>query len=207
MDLLQSGLANSGIAILTPSQSGGGPGQIYILNRGGARLGTALTTTLLTFVGTMFALLVFGLYSLFVSGIGRTGPLFMGAVTTLTLVSGFMVFSAVWPDFFRIGIAAASRFIWRTRKKRYPLHEWWPPGHPRTGSPRIGWTHFLESWRAWSIPIGRPASGIFGGVSPASLSFVSSASLSLPPVFSWPISVSVFLESKSLTWVKSLKCR
>jgi uncharacterized protein (TIRG00374 family) len=128
-------LANSGIAILTPSQSGGGAGQIYILNHGGARLGTALTTTLLTFVGTMTALLVFGLYSLFVSGIGQTGPLFMAAVTILALTSAFMVFSAVCPGFLRIGIAAFSRFIWRIRKKRYPLHDWWPPGHPRTGSP------------------------------------------------------------------------
>jgi hypothetical protein len=132
---LKADLANSGIAILTPSQSGGGAGQIYILNHGGARLGTALTTTLLTFVGTMSALLVFGLYSLFVSGIGQTGPLFMGAVTTLALTIAFMVFSAVCPGFLRIGIAASSRFIWRIRRKRYPLHDWWPPGHPRTGSP------------------------------------------------------------------------
>jgi len=132
---LKADLANSGISVLTPSQSGGGAGQIYILNHGGARLGTAMTTTLLTFVGTMSALLVFGLYSLFVSGIGQTGPLFTGAVTTLALTSAFMVFSAVCPGFFRIGIAVFSRFIWRIRKKRYPLHDWWPPGHSRTGSP------------------------------------------------------------------------
>ncbi len=128
-------LANSGIAILTPAQSGGGPGQVYILNRGGARLGTALTTTLLTFVGTMLALLGFGLYSLFVSGIGETGPLFTGAATTFTLISAFMIFLAVCPGLFRIGIAATSRFIWRIRKQQYPLHNWWPPGHSRTGSP------------------------------------------------------------------------
>jgi len=132
---LKADLANSGIAILTPSQSGGGTGQIYILNRGGARLGTALTTTLLTFVGTVLALLGFGLYSLFVSGIGHTGPLFTEAATTLIFVAAFMIFSALCPDFFRIGIAVTSRFIWRIRKKRYPLHEWWPPGLSRTESP------------------------------------------------------------------------
>ena len=132
---LKADLANSGVALLTPSQSGGGTGQIYILNRGGARLGTALTTTLLTFVGTILALSGFGLYSLFVSGIGRTGALFTEAVTTLSLVAGFMIFFALCPGVFRIGVAVISRFIWRIRKRRYPLHDWWPPGHSRTGSP------------------------------------------------------------------------
>ena len=131
----QADLANSGIALLTPSQSGGGAGQIYFLSRGGARIGTALTTTLLTFVGTMLALLGFGLYSLFFSRIGDTGPLFLGAVTTFALASAFLIFSAAWPGFFRVGIGAASRLIWRIRRKRYPLHDWWPPGHTRMGFP------------------------------------------------------------------------
>jgi uncharacterized protein (TIRG00374 family) len=131
----QADLANSGIALLTPSQSGGGVGQIYFLNRGGARLGTALTTTLLTFVGTMLALLGFGVYCLFFSRIGDTGPFFTGAVTTFALVSAFLILSAAWPGFFRLGIGAASRLIWRIRRKRYPLHDWWPPGHSRTGLP------------------------------------------------------------------------
>lgn len=128
-------LANSGIAILTPFQTGGGLGQIYILNRGGARLGTAFTSSLLAFVGTMVALLAFGLYALFVSGSGHTGSLFMGAVITLALVSAFLIFSAGWPCLFRGGIAATSRVICRIRGKRYPLRDWWPPGHSQTGSP------------------------------------------------------------------------
>jgi uncharacterized protein (TIRG00374 family) len=131
----QADLANSGIALLTPSQSGGGVGQIYFLNRGGARLGTALTTTLLTFVGTMLALLGFGLYSLFVFGIGSTGSLFTGAVTSLALVSAFLFFLGVCPGLFRKAIGVTSRFIWRIRKKRYPLHDWWPPGCSCTGFP------------------------------------------------------------------------
>ena len=131
----QADLANSGIALLTPSQSGGGVGQIYFLNRGGARLGTALTTTLLTFVGTMLALLAFGFYSLFVFGIGSTGSLFTGAVTSLALVSAFLFFFGVFPGLFRMGIGAISRFIWRIRKQRYPLHDWWPPGYSCTGFP------------------------------------------------------------------------
>ncbi len=114
----QADLANSGIALLTPSQSGGGIGQIYFLNRGGARIGTALTTTLLTFVGTLLALLAFGFSSLLVFGVGPAGPLFTGAVTTMALVSAFLFFSGACPGFFRAGIGVASRLIWRIRKKR-----------------------------------------------------------------------------------------
>jgi len=131
----QADLANSGIALLTPSQSGGGIGQIYFLNRGGARIGTALTTTLVTFVGTLLALLAFGFSSLLVYGVGPAGTLFTGAVTTMALVSAFLFFSGVCPGFFRTGIGAVSRFIWRIRKKRYPLHDWWPPGHSCAGFP------------------------------------------------------------------------
>ena len=131
----QADLANSGIALLTPSQSGGGVGQIYFLNRGGARIGTALTTTLVTFVGTLLALLAFGLASLLVFRVGPAGPLFTGAVTTMVLVSAFLFFSGVCPGLFRMAIGAISRWIWRIRKKKYPLHDWWPPGHSCTGLP------------------------------------------------------------------------
>ena len=128
-------LANSGVAILTPFQTGGGLGQIYILNRGGAGLGTAFAVSLLAFVGTMVALLAFGLYALFASNIGHAGALFTGAVIALTLMSAFIIISAAWPCFFRGGIAAASRFVWRILGKRYPLHDWWPPCHSQTGLP------------------------------------------------------------------------
>ena len=131
----QADLANSGIALLTPSQSGGGIGQIYFLNRGGARIGTALTTTLVTFVGTLLALLAFGFSSLLVYGVGPAGTLFTGAVTTMALVSAFLFFSGACPGFFRAGIGAISRFIWRIRKKRYSLQDWWPPGHSCAGLP------------------------------------------------------------------------
>ncbi len=131
----QADLANSGIALLTPSQSGGGIGQIYFLNRGGARIGTALTTTLVTFVGTLLALLTFGVTSLLVTGVGPSGALFTGAVTTMAVVSAFLLFSGISPGVFRKGIGAVSRFVWRLRKKTYPLHDWWPPGHACTGFP------------------------------------------------------------------------
>jgi len=131
----EADLASSGIALLTPSQIGGGAGQIYILNRSGARLGTALTASLLAFIGTMMALLGCGLYSMFVSDVGHAGPMFIWAVVILTLISASMVFFALCPGFFRAGIAAVSRLIWKIRGKRFPLKDWWPPDHSRTGSP------------------------------------------------------------------------
>lgn len=132
---LKADLANIGISILTPSQTGGGPGQMYILNRGGARLATALTISLLTFSGTMVALLGLGFYTLFISEIEETGPLFIGALSTLTFIGVLMVLSALLPGFFRLLIGAASRLIWRLRGRRYALEGWWPPAQPHTGPP------------------------------------------------------------------------
>ncbi len=131
----EADLASSGIAILTPSQIGGGPGQIYMLNRGGARLGTALSASLLAFVGTMLALLGCGLYALFESDFGHVGPLFSGAVIILGLISAAMIFFGLCPGFFRAGIAVASRLIWKIRGKSYSLKDWWPPDHFPTGPP------------------------------------------------------------------------
>jgi glycosyltransferase 2 family protein len=128
-------VANSGVALLTPFQSGGGPVQVYVLNQGGARLATALTMTVLTFTGSAVALLGFGLYSLCISGIGYTAPLFMGAIFTLVSFIGVMIFSAVWPGSVRTLIAATSRWIWRIRGERCPLQDWWPPGTSQQGLP------------------------------------------------------------------------
>ena len=120
--------ANVAISILTPSQSGGGPGQIYILNRAGASVGTALTISLLSFVGTMVGLLGIGLYSLLVSGIGDMGPLVVVAVWSLTAISAAMILAAIWPGVFRAVLAAGSRALWQLRGGRHPLHDWSPPG-------------------------------------------------------------------------------
>ena len=131
----QADLASSGVALLTPAQTGGGPGQIYMLNRGGARLGTALTISLLAFVGTIVALLGFGLYSLFFSGIGHASPLFLAAVGILMAMSALMISLAMWPGFFRAGIGLTSRSVWKMRGGKFSLHDWWPPDHSRACSP------------------------------------------------------------------------
>jgi hypothetical protein len=137
---LKADLANSGIAILTPAQTGGGPGQIYVLSRGGAKLGTALTISLLTFFGTMVALFGLGIYVLFFTNEDRTGALFIGAVATLTLIAALMILSFAFPEFFRIVISASSRFLWRVRGQRYPLKEWREQGktRPPSSADRMG---------------------------------------------------------------------
>jgi uncharacterized protein (TIRG00374 family) len=132
---LKAELANAGIAILTPSQTGGGPGQIYMLTRGGASLGTALTISLLSFTGTMAALLGTGLFSLLGTGIVKAGPLFAGAVVALTAVAGLIVSGFLVPNLFRAAISGGSRLFWQARGRRYALKDWRPPGKPSSASP------------------------------------------------------------------------
>ncbi|HEV8457952.1 MAG TPA: lysylphosphatidylglycerol synthase transmembrane domain-containing protein [Methylomirabilota bacterium] len=132
---IKSEWANEFVAMLTPSQSGGGPGQIYILNRGGASVGTALTITLISFVGTMIVLFCMGLYSLVVSGISKTGPLFVTAAGTLTVISALMISAAVCPGVFRAVVAALSRGFSRLIGAPGRIEGWWPPSAPRSGPP------------------------------------------------------------------------
>ncbi len=141
--------ANVAISILTPSQSDGGPGQIYILNRAGASVGTALTICLLSFVGTMVGLLGLGLYCLLVSGIEDMGPLFIAAVWSLTAISAAMILAAIWPGLFRVVLAGGSRALWRLRGGRHPLHDWWPPGERPAGSP----VDRMDRWMAKLVDI------------------------------------------------------
>jgi uncharacterized protein (TIRG00374 family) len=126
--------ANVAIAMLTPSQSGGGPGQIYLLSRGGASVGTALTVSLLSFVGTMVGLLCMGLYSLLISGLAHTGPLFAAATWTIVSISTAMVLAAIWPGLFRVMIVTLSRAVHRTQGRRRPPHDHRLPSDARTRS-------------------------------------------------------------------------
>ena len=126
--------ANVAIAMLTPSQSGGGPGQIYLLNRGGASVGTALTVCLLSFLGTMVGLFCMGMYSLLVSGLAHTGPLFATATWTILSISAAMFLAALWPGFFRFVLLAFSQTISRDDGIRLHPHGCRFHGDVRTGS-------------------------------------------------------------------------
>jgi uncharacterized protein (TIRG00374 family) len=132
---LKAEWANVGFSMLTPSQSGGGFGQIYILNRGGANVGTALSISLLSFLGTMIGLLCIGLYSLLFSSIDLIGPFFYGAVLTLTITIVLMIFGVVCPGFFRVTVARISRAFFKVWSRKHSLKGWWPPHKPRTGRP------------------------------------------------------------------------
>jgi uncharacterized protein (TIRG00374 family) len=132
---LKAEWANVGFSMLTPSQSGGGFGQIYILNRGGASVGTALSISLLSFLGTMMGLLCIGLYSLFFSSIDLIGPFFYGAVLTLTITIVLMIFGVVCPGCFQVIVARISRAFFKVWSRKHSLKGWWPPHKPRTGRP------------------------------------------------------------------------
>jgi hypothetical protein len=114
---LKAEWANAAVSLLTPSQSGGGPGQIYMLSRAGARAGTALTISLISFAGTMAGLLALGLYSLFVSHAVAGGPLVATAVWSLAAIAGVMTLAAACPGAIRAALRGLSRAIARLTGK------------------------------------------------------------------------------------------
>jgi hypothetical protein len=101
---LKAEWANAGIAMLTPSQTGGGFGQIYMLHHGGVSVSTATTISLITFLGTMVSLLVVGFYSVLISG-AVLGSLFSVAIWPLTIIIGLMTVALLWPGLFRAAIS------------------------------------------------------------------------------------------------------
>ena len=88
---LKAEWANVGVAMLTPSSSGGGLGQIYMLTRGGANAGSAIAISFITFLGSMVALLCLGLYNILFSGFSDMGLLLRTAVWGFTLIAVFVI--------------------------------------------------------------------------------------------------------------------
>jgi len=110
---MKSEWANIGISMLTPSQTGGGLGQIYMLKRGGASVATALTVSLISFLGTVMGLFCVGLYFVLDPGMVFSGPLFRGAIWTFTVICSLMVLGAFCPGPLRFSISQCSRsFSW-----------------------------------------------------------------------------------------------
>jgi uncharacterized membrane protein YbhN (UPF0104 family) len=133
---VQAEWANAAVALLTPFQSGGGAGQVYVLHRGGMPIGTALTLGLLSFVGTMTGLAALGLYSLLVSRAIAAGPLFAGAAWTLTAIAGAMLAGALAPGAVRAGLAGAARAVGRLARRRAgPAGGGAVPAGPATAAP------------------------------------------------------------------------
>lgn len=97
--------------MLTPSQSGGGFGQIYLLNHGGVNVGTALTISLVTFLGSLVGLLCVGLYSLLILRISYVGPFFSGAIGLFTLLLVMLILSVIRPGLFRFAVVKIDRAL------------------------------------------------------------------------------------------------
>src|SRR4030042_278023 len=100
---LKAEWANSGIAMLTPSQTGGGLGQIYLLHRGGVSVSTATTISLITFLATVGSLLASGFYSILISG-ATMGSIFSVTIWPLTIIVGLMTVALLWPGLFRVTV-------------------------------------------------------------------------------------------------------
>jgi uncharacterized protein (TIRG00374 family) len=105
---LKAEWANLGLAMLTPSQTGGGFGQIYVLNRGGLNMGTALSVSLITFFGSMVVLLFIGIHSLLISKVGHLTVFFQGAFLVFSLVFGAVIVAVCWPGSLRLVASGIS---------------------------------------------------------------------------------------------------
>jgi glycosyltransferase 2 family protein len=125
--------ANVAISTLTPTQSWGGPGQVYMLRRGGASLGTAVTIMLTGFAGTLIALLTLSCYALLVTRADGAWPLFLVVVGSFVGCSVTLGCVAWQPGLLRVPVATLSRSLARLRGRQTTIGQWWPPGEPRTG--------------------------------------------------------------------------
>ncbi len=160
--------ANVGFSVLTPSQSGGGPAQIYLLARAGADVGTSLTISLLSFLGTLVGLMIIGLYSLAYSDLGdRAGALFGAAVWAITLSVGLMALGAIAPNVLRAIVCCVSRIWGRLTRRR---------GHDigRFAS-RIA--NLIYSYRSQVVRFLRRGKLAFAGVALTSLVFLFARAL------------------------------
>ncbi|MGD9322084.1 MAG: lysylphosphatidylglycerol synthase transmembrane domain-containing protein [Desulfobacteraceae bacterium] len=118
---LKAEWANVGVAMITPSSSGGGLGQIYMLNRGGANAGSAIAISFITFLGSMVGLLCIGLYNILFSGASDMGPLLSTALWGFTFIAAFVILAAVWPGLFRVLIMWIYQAYWQIRGKNHRL--------------------------------------------------------------------------------------
>jgi uncharacterized protein (TIRG00374 family) len=116
---LKAEWANVGVAMITPSSSGGGLGQIYMLHRGGADAGTAIAISFITFLGSMVGLLCLGLYNLLFSGASEVGPLLRAAVWGFTLIAAFVILAALWPGLFRSVTLWIYEAYWKIRRRNH----------------------------------------------------------------------------------------
>jgi uncharacterized protein (TIRG00374 family) len=117
---LKAEWANLGLAMLTPSQTGGGFGQIYMLTRGGMTLGTALTVSLISFLGSMVVLLFIGIHALLISRVETLALLLQGAILIFFLLFALMMIAVCWPASLNFVFRGIQRIIWKTGYQTQP---------------------------------------------------------------------------------------
>jgi glycosyltransferase 2 family protein len=123
---IRAELANAAMNLLTPAHSGGGPAQIYMLTRTGVRAGTALTISLVGFLGTMVGLTGTALYCLLTTSV-HAGPLFLTSVGAILMLAVAMTLGAACPDLLRRLVSSVARALWVLAGRRWALEDWWPP--------------------------------------------------------------------------------
>ena len=137
---LKAEWANVGVAMLTPSSSGGGLGQIYMLNRSGANAGSAIAISFITFLGSMVGLLCIGLYNVLFSGASEVGLLLRAAIWGFILIAAFVIIAAVWPGLFRVMVMWIYEAYWGIRGKNYRMAAFKSHSEDQTGPtpPHVG---------------------------------------------------------------------
>ncbi|MCJ7577836.1 MAG: flippase-like domain-containing protein [candidate division Zixibacteria bacterium] len=126
----RANLANMFVAAVTPTQTGGGPAQLYILNRSGAPLSGAMSVSIINFFSSLFFFLISVLFisvalpkviiDLKIDHIVRYGIVIIG----LVLVS--LVFLIIKPEslnwLFR-KLTKFSGYIWKRNKGNQISHK------------------------------------------------------------------------------------
>jgi uncharacterized protein (TIRG00374 family) len=126
----RANLANMFVAAVTPTQTGGGPAQLYILNRSGAPLSGALSVSIINFFSSLFFFLISVLFisvalpkviiDLKIDHIVRYGIVIVG----LVLVS--LVFIIIRPEslnWFFQKLTKFSGYIWKKNKGKQISHK------------------------------------------------------------------------------------
>ena len=124
-DCIKANLANIFVAAVTPSNTGGGPAQLYILNRRGVPLSGAISVSLINFFSSMFFFFL-GFLAVFFFTDGGIFPrglayLIRYSFLVFSLVSVMGVFLLIKPEslsfLFKI-ISKITGMIWKKDKEK-----------------------------------------------------------------------------------------
>lgn len=128
-------MGNIGVAMLTPSQSGGAVAQVYFLNKGGVPAAAAISTTVLTFMGTVVVMLALGLWAV-LGPHDLPGGLLTRVIISVMFVAGLGVFgAALWTPPVRAALGILSRAWLRFRNDTSSLRPWYRPGRDPAEGP------------------------------------------------------------------------